>query len=198
LNDAGTCIIAADQAAGGGYLAAPRNTQSFTVIRPIPQTINFTSAPPDPAVVGASYSVSASGRCSGNPVLFSSLTPSVCFVLGNTVSLIARGTCRVAGDQTGNTYYLPAPQTVQTFDINDVQAITFTSTAPAPGFVGETYTVTAIGGLSGSPVTFSSLSASVCTISGSIATLRSAGTCIIAADQSEGGGYVAAHRQTQS
>jgi len=198
LNDAGTCIIAADQAAGGGYLAAPRNTQSFTVIRPIPQTINFTSAPPDPAVVGASYSVSASGGASGNPVLFSSLTPSVCFVLGNTVSLNARGTCRVAADQTGNTFYLPAAEATQAFDIYDVQAITFTSAAPAPAVVGATYAVSATGGLSGNPVTFTSLSISVCTLSGSTAAFNSAGTCIIAADQAGGSGYLAAPRKMQS
>ncbi len=198
LTGAGTCIIAADQAAGSGYLAAPRKTQSFTVIEPIPQNIAFTSTPPSSPIIGDTYSVTANGGGSGNPVLFSSLTPSVCFVLGNTVSLNARGTCRVAADQTGNTFYLPAAEAIQVFDVYDVQSITFTSTGPAPGFVGDDYTITAVGGLSGNPVTFSSLSATVCSVSGNTATLSSAGTCIIAADQVAGGGYIAAPRKTQS
>ncbi|PYO48471.1 MAG: hypothetical protein DMD72_07210 [Gemmatimonadetes bacterium] len=192
----GTCTIAADQAEGNDYLRAPRQTQSFAVFAT--QTIAFTSTPANPSVVGASYTVSASGGGSGNPVLFSSQTPSVCFVLGNSVSLSARGTCRIAADQTGNAFYLPASQAIQVFDIYDVQAINFTSTTPAPGVVGNTYSVIAVGGLSGNAVTFRSLSTSVCTLSGSSVALNDAGTCIIAADQAAGGGYLAAPRKTQS
>ncbi|MFL5600400.1 MAG: RCC1 domain-containing protein, partial [Gemmatimonadaceae bacterium] len=197
LNSAGTCVIAADQAEGSGYLAAPRKMQSFSVVEPIPQIISFTSAPPNPGIVGGSYVVTASGGGSGYPVLFSSLTPSVCFVLGNTVTLRARGTCRVAADQTGNTYYLPANEVTQEFDIYDVQAITFTSVAPAPAFVGEPYSVAAVGGLSGNRVTFSSLSSTVCTVSGSTVTPIRAGTCSVAADQAAGGGYLAAPQTVQ-
>src|SRR5204863_2465144 len=54
-----------------------------------------------------------------------------------------------------------------------------------PIFVGETYSVSATGGLSGNPVTFSSLSTNVCTVSGGTATLIHAGTCVLAADRSE-------------
>jgi alpha-tubulin suppressor-like RCC1 family protein len=198
LVSGGTCIIAANQAQNANYLAAPQVTQSFGVVEPITQSINFTSSPPNPAVVGGSYTVNASGGASGNPVLFSSLTPTACFVIGNTVSLITRATCRIAGDQAGNRYYLPAAQATQTFDIYDVQAVTFTSTPPAPAVVGNTYSIAAAGGLSGNPVTFTSLSTSVCTLSGSTASLTGAGTCVIAADQAEGGGYLAAPRKTQS
>src|SRR5205085_220738 len=149
---AGTCTVAADQAAGNGYLAATRVSQSFSVTDLESQTINFTSTPPNPGVTGTTYSVSATGGRSGNPVTFSSLTSSVCFVIGNTVTLVMRGTCRLAADQAGNTFYLPAAQQQQTFDIYDVQAITFASTAPSPGVVGSTYAVSATGGLSGNPV----------------------------------------------
>lgn len=37
----------------------------------MPQTIAFTSTPPNPAVVGASYDIAATGGESGEPVIFS-------------------------------------------------------------------------------------------------------------------------------
>jgi hypothetical protein len=43
----------------------------------IAQAIIFTSQPPSPAIIGASYAVTATGGESGNPVVFSSLTPGV-------------------------------------------------------------------------------------------------------------------------
>ncbi len=89
------------------------------------QTINFTSTPPVPAYVGGSYSVSASGGGSGNPVVFSSLSPGVCTVSGSTVAPDAAGTCVVAANQAGNSDYLAAPQATQSFTIS----------APPGGFV---------------------------------------------------------------
>ncbi|MFL5483636.1 MAG: hypothetical protein ACJ8AK_15745 [Gemmatimonadaceae bacterium] len=66
-----------------------------------PQSISFTSSPPNPAVIGSSYSPSASGGASGNPVEFSSLTASVCAVSGSTVSLSNVGTCTIAVTNRG-------------------------------------------------------------------------------------------------
>ncbi|HEV3483824.1 MAG TPA: PKD domain-containing protein, partial [Vicinamibacterales bacterium] len=83
-----------------------------------PQSITFTSSPPDSATVGGSYSPSASGGGSGNPVTFTSLTPPVCGVSGADVSFLAGGTCTVAADQAGNAWYLPADQVTQSFEIN--------------------------------------------------------------------------------
>src|SRR5207244_6353114 len=88
-----TSLLAADQAGGSGYLAAPRKMQSFTVINPIPQAITFTSAPPNPPVVGGAYTVTATGGASGNPVIFSSLTPGTCGISGAMVSFTAAGGC---------------------------------------------------------------------------------------------------------
>jgi alpha-tubulin suppressor-like RCC1 family protein len=78
------------------------------------------------------------------------------------------------------------------------QSITFTSSAPVPGLVGSSYSVSATGGDSGNPVVFASSTESVCTVSGSNVTLVAAGTCTISASQAGGGGYQAAHDETQS
>jgi hypothetical protein len=83
-----------------------------------PQSIRFTSIPPNGAIVGGTYTVSATGGGSGNAVTFTSLAPTVCSVAGNAVSLGAGGPCTIAADQAGSAGYLAAPQVTQSFDIN--------------------------------------------------------------------------------
>jgi hypothetical protein len=83
----------------------------------VPQTIVFTTQPPDPALVLGNYEVSATGGASGNPVILSSLTPNVCSVSGGTVSFLVVGTCTIAANQAGNAEYDPAPQVTQSFNV---------------------------------------------------------------------------------
>jgi hypothetical protein len=86
----------------------------------IPQTITFTSTPPSPALVGGSYTPSATGGGSGNPVVFS-IDPSSgaggCLLLGDTVSFTGPGTCVLDANQAGNSSYLAADQKQQAFTI---------------------------------------------------------------------------------
>ena len=83
-----------------------------------PQSITFTSSPPNGAILGGTYSVSATGGGSGNAVTFTSLAPAVCSVGGNVVSLDAGGTCVIAADQAGSAAYFAAPQVTQSFYVN--------------------------------------------------------------------------------
>jgi hypothetical protein len=78
------------------------------------------------------------------------------------------------------------------------QSITFTSTPPSPALTGSTYTVAATGGGSGNAVTFSSLTTSICTVSGTSVSLIAAGSCTVAADQAASTGYLAAPQVTQT
>jgi hypothetical protein len=80
---------------------------------PPAQTIAFTSTALDSAKLGGTYTVSATGGRSGNPVVFSSLTPGVCTVAGTSVSLVGGGTCTVAANQEGDATYLDAAQVTQ-------------------------------------------------------------------------------------
>src|SRR5204862_970673 len=192
LIGAGDCVVAADQAAGAGYLAAPRKTQTFSVIQTIPQVVAFTSTPPTTPLVGGTYAVALTGGASGNPIVLRSTTLSVCSVTGNTVTFARIGTCHITADQDGSSpLYLPAVQQEQSFDIYALQTITFTSTPPDPSIAGvSSYVVEAFGGLSGMTVKFSSLSPTVCTVTNfSTVNLLEAGTCIVAADQDAGGCY---------
>jgi len=84
-----------------------------------------------------------------------------------------------------------------TLTINKIdQAITF-GTTPSLIYGGTTGTVSATGGASGLPVTFTSLTTDICTISDATVTPVSAGTCIIAADQEGDANFNAAIRVSQ-
>ena len=104
-----------------------------------PQTITFTSAPPNPGTVGGSYQVSATGGGSGNAVVFSSLTLGVCSFSGATVNFVAAGRCTIAADQAGSANYQSARRVTQGIAID---------TRPVAN-AGAAQT-----GYEGSPVTF--------------------------------------------
>src|SRR5688572_12501930 len=52
--------------------------QSMPPVLQQSQSITFTSSPPIPAFPGGSYTVTATGGSSSDPVWFSSITPAVC------------------------------------------------------------------------------------------------------------------------
>ena len=86
------------------------------VVSLIPQTITFTMLPPSSAVYGTSFTVSATGGASGNPVVFSTNGPNGALYLGcnssgSTFTMTSgTNTCYVLANQAGNTNYAAAPQ----------------------------------------------------------------------------------------
>ena len=196
----GTCVIDANQAGNATYAAATQVQQSFAVLGT--QTITFTSTPPKPAVIGGTYPVTASGGASGNPVTFSvdASADGSCSVSGTTVTFVAVGTCVIDANQAGSASYEAATPLQQSFAVLGTQTITFTSTPPKPAVIGGTYPVTAGGGASGNPVTFS-VDASAdgsCSISGTTVTFVAVGTCVIDANQAGSANYEAATLVQQS
>ena len=169
------------------------------------QVITFTSPPPVGAQIGGpTYLVTATGGASGNPVTFSVDTASTsgCTLSGSTVTFgPPAGTCVIDANQAGNGSYGPAPQVQQMISVAQAgQVITFTS-PPGAQVGGPTYLVTATGGASGIPVTFSvdTASTSGCTLSGSTVTFGPpAGTCVIDANQAGNGSYGPAPQVQQS
>ena len=173
------------------------------VIRPVSatQTITFTSTPPDPALVGGTYTATASGGGSGNPVTFS-IDPSAhgsCTIAGGTVTFVADGTCVIDANQAGNAGYQAAPQAQQSFAGPAPDHHLHLDPAD-PALVGGTYTVTASGGASGNPVTFTvdPSAQGTCSIAGGIVTFVAVGTCVIDANQAGNAGYQAATQVQQS
>jgi sugar lactone lactonase YvrE len=199
----GSCTIAADQAGDSTHAAAPEVTQSF-LIGQGSQTITF-GTPPSPSVgVGATGTVSATGGASTSPVVLTSNSPLVCTVASSvvsgatvgTVTGVSVGQCTIAADQAGDTNYKAAPEATQQFSIvQGTQTITF-GTAPTAA-TGSIVAVSATAS-SGLPVTFSSLSGSICSVTGSNVTASNVGTCVIAADQGGDGNYLPATQATQN
>lgn len=182
--------------------SAPSDT---VVVDQAPQAIAFTSAPVDPTYAGPTYTVTADGGASGNPVIFTSATPGVCASGGRngaTISFVGAGTCTVLADQAGSTYYAAAAQAEQTFQVaKAAQSITFTSTPPADATVGGSgYAPTATGGDSGNSVvlTVSATTAANCSMSGGVLTYLKAGTCTIDANQAGDANHAAAPQVQQS
>jgi hypothetical protein len=205
---AGTCVVDANQAGNANYEAATQVQQSFTVSLssggPIAQSITFTSTPPDFAVVGGTYTPTASGGGSGNPVSFSidASSTSICSISAGVVSFNATGTCVVDANQAGNANYSAATQVQQSFAVaKGAQTLTFTSGAPANATVGgATYTPKASGGKSGNPVSFSidASSTSICSISAGVVHFKATGTCVVDANQAGNANYSAATQVQQS
>src|SRR5438309_1130077 len=146
---------------------------TLTVLAPVPaalaaekQTIEFTSTPPNPGLVGDTYSVTAKAT-SGLTVSFASTTPTICTVSGSTVKFIAAGECKIEATQPGNEQWEAAPaQTQPVTVVKRAQSITITSKPPSPGAVGGLYIAEATAS-SHLPVSFSSTTPAICTISGS-------------------------------
>ena len=194
-------MIDANQAGNASYEAAPQARQSFDPDSAV-QTITFTSTPPDPALVGGTYTVTASGGASGNPVTFS-VDPSAhgnCAISGATVTFVAVGTCVIDANQAGSTGYQAATQVQQSFAVLGAQRITFTSTPPSPPLSGKQLHPAATGRASSNPVTFSVDPSSTgrCTILGGSVTFVAVGTCVIDANQAGNAGYQAAPQVQQS
>ena len=173
----------------GASRTTPCDVGAYDTAGPGPQTIAFTStAPANASVGGPSYTPTATGGASGNPVTFTvdAASTSVCSIATNVVSFTALGTCTIDADQAGTPAYSAAPQVQQSMTVGQgAQAITFTSTPPVNAAVGGPgYTVSATGGASGNAVTFSIDAASVgCTLSAGIVRFVGIGSCVINANQ---------------
>lgn len=132
LSTAPTCASTAPSSgAAGAYLTScsgavdPNYTISYQpgtlTINQASQAISFTSTPPDPARVGATYTATATGGASGNPVTFTAGPSSICTAGGSngaTITLLGVGTCTVTADQAGNGNYQAAQSVAQSFTVS--------------------------------------------------------------------------------
>jgi CSLREA domain-containing protein len=112
---AGSCAITAHQAGNATYKAAPEVARSFTINKQN-QTISFAPLL-DKTLGDAPFTISASAS-SGLPVSFSSSTPAVCTVSGNTAALVGSGTCTIVASQSGNGSYKPAVDVTRSFKVS--------------------------------------------------------------------------------
>ena len=94
------------------------------------QVINFPSIP-GKTFGDADFTVSATGGASSNPVTFSTPSTGICSVTGDTVHIIAGGTCTVVASQAGHDNYDAAPDVSQSFHITAANLILTVSSTTA-------------------------------------------------------------------
>ncbi len=182
----GACSITASQAGNATYSAASL-TRTFNVSQ-ASQAITFL--PLGNVVFGTTpFTINASAS-SGLPVTFTSTTSAVCGVYGSTVAIISAGTCSIAASQAGNASYSAATNVTQSFTVTPApQTIYFPTQIPASyPLTAGSFSVTAAAS-SGLAVSFTSVTASVCTVSGAKVTLLSTGYCEIEVSQAGNSNY---------
>ena len=180
----GICELTAYQGGNATYAPAHapvRQPLQFQVFEgKAGQSILFDRLPG--ATVGVPFTLWATAS-SGLSVVFDSDSPTVCTVSSRTVIPLATGTCEIVAFQGGSAEFASAssPQPVQVGPAS--QSIDF---PPPPDMAyGQSQTLTATAS-SGLPVTFTSASTDVCTVSGttgSTVTATKTGTCTITATQ---------------
>lgn len=163
-----------------------------------PQTItNFAPVTPTTFSVGKTIALTATGGGSGNAVVFSSATTSICTVAGATATVLSVGTCTLRANQTGNATFSAAPQVSRNVVVNKgSQTITFGALA-AKNYGATPFAISATAS-STLAVTFTSTTTARCTVAGSTVTIVGIGTCTIAANQAGNTNFNAATQVTQT
>jgi hypothetical protein len=201
----GACDITAFQ--GGSAIYAPAQASgSFQVVPNedrIAQQISFGPVPGTtvgvPVVLTASSQTLAYQRAdsaTGLAVSYTSQNRRVCTVSGATVVPRTGGRCVITASQDGTAQYLPAEPITQAFPVARApQTISFTP--PTGATIGQSVTLTATAS-SWLPVTYTSSTPDVCTVSGATLTLTAAGTCTVTASQPGDAQYAPADSVTGS
>lgn len=185
---------------GAANGTAPNASQAFSlIVAKTSQTISFTgpgtqnfSAIPVPLVATSS---------AGLTVSFISNSPGVCTISGANAILASLGTCSITAQQTGDANTNAAPTVQQSFSVvQGGQTITFGAQVSPRAYVGGgTFGLAPVASTSsGLAIAYSTLTPSVCTISGTTVTILRAGQCTIAADQGGSGNVSAAAQATQT
>jgi hypothetical protein len=160
------------------------------------QTIGQMTISPAKLAVGGTTTVSATAT-SKLPVSFTSSTPSTCTVSGTTVTGITAGVCTIAAEQAGNATFNAAPTVSQAFTVLNTQTIGTISFKPTFLLINGSTSVSATA-TSTLPITFSSATPKVCSVTNNTVTALATGTCTIAADQAGDASYDAAPQVTQN
>jgi hypothetical protein len=182
IHAAGTTVITASQQGDATWDAATPVPQTLTVNKAA-QTITF-AALASRTVGDLPFTLTATAS-SGLPVSFTSSTPAVATVSGNTVTIVGAGTTTITAEQAGDGNHLAAVPVEQPLTITappkQAQTITFAA-LPAKTYGDAPFTLTATAS-SGLPVSYGSSDPGVATISGSTVTIVGGGTVTITATQ---------------
>ncbi|MDV7999850.1 hypothetical protein [Rhodococcus sp. IEGM 1408] len=194
----GSCTVTADLPGTVNFASAQQQSVQFGVTTGS-QAVVFTSTPPSAPAIGDTYTPTATGGPSGEPVTFG-VSGSCASDVRGVVTFTGGGPCLVTADQAGNANYGAAPQQSQTITVaRRSQVLEFTSTPPPAPVVGSVYTVTvtATGGRSGEPVVVGASGGCDTTGTGSVMFVRTS-MCVVTIDQAGNDDYTPAPQRSQT
>ena len=151
---------------------------------------SITYAQPADEVLTAGTKIVAPTADSNLPVTLTSGTTGVCTVSSFTITLVAGGTCTTTASQAGDSTYAAATPVVRSFQITAAQTITYAQ--PADEVLTAGTKIVAPTADSNLPVTLTSGTTGICTVSSFTITLVAVGTCTTTASQAGDSTYVAA------
>jgi Concanavalin A-like lectin/glucanases superfamily/Sulfatase-modifying factor enzyme 1/BspA type Leucine rich repeat region (6 copies) len=195
----GTATIVASQSGNSTYAAAPSVTNTLVVNGPDSrkktQTITFSALKPK-AWTNAPFALTAKAS-SMLPITYTSSDASVATVSNGILTPVGVGITTITAYQGGNTIYNPATPVSQPQLITQAsQKITFPTIASHTyGDAPFTLSATSTSRL---PITYTSLTPSVVTVSGNVVTIVGVGTAKITASQGGNALYTAATAVSQS
>ena len=189
------CVTITIDGSSGPSLNQLTGTVFGVAIVKTPQAIAFTSSAPVGALVGDSYVVSATGRGSGLPVVFSIdvSAVSVCSITGSKVNLIGAGLCVIDAIWRGTLNICRHPRRSSRSRSRsrvDGWRRDRVLEAEGPAMAQSRFSVTA-SAFSRLPVTFRTTTPSVCSVTRRSVSLLAAGKCTVVASQAGNGKYKA-------
>jgi CshA-type fibril repeat protein len=194
-SSSGTASDAIGFKVGDGLAFSTAAYNLVITVRQTPQTITFAN--PNAKAPSLTFA-SAATASSGLTVTLISNSTGICTVSGLDITTVAAGTCSITAIQPGDSTWGAAQPVTQDFPVSTktAQVITFSN----PGSKSQSTTfasgATADSGLT---VTLTSLTPSICSVSGlNITTLTTAGTCQIRASQAGDATRAPASNVTQS
>ncbi|MEX8503908.1 MAG: fibronectin type III domain-containing protein [Leptothrix ochracea] len=150
----------------------------------VPQSIAFQQ--PTPTLQLGSNATLTASASSGLPVSYTSLTPAICSVGGDSgvITALTLGTCQIVANQDGNSHYAPAPVTKLTLvvQVNRAQTISF---SPSPSLSVYGSATIAASASSGLAVSFNTTTPLICQVNAQtgLITAQATGSCVIVATQ---------------
>ena len=187
LTGVGTTTITATQAANVGFTSATA-TMTLTVTTGTPVLGALTIAAQSYGV--APFDLTAPSSNSTGAFSYTSSNTAVATVSGSTVTVVGVGTTTITANEAATSNFTAASTTATLTVSPGTPTLGAFTIAPATTSSG-TVTLTPPTSNSSGAWTFTSGTTSVATISGSTATILSAGTSVITATQAASGNYAA-------
>ena len=123
LNKAGTCSVTTSQEGDVNYLPAPSITRTFEIMK-TPQVIEIEEFEAQDLTESQGLNFTFTIEADTPKVVITSTTTDVCTVVGDAVTFVAVGDCKLTFTKAGNDNYDAAPTVYRTIEIITSEIIT--------------------------------------------------------------------------